>query len=142
MSWTLQKRLRTTFNLPFRSSRIVSVFTGFNECFYLKTLRVHDYQPVFIIYYSKGVDAQGPDAVYLICNTCKTGLLLPHICFCSQLPCFSLQQHPSLSLWLKTPQLMLFSFVYLSDPIIFQLLRLLLLEFLLPLILQFSLPPS
>lgn len=118
------------WNLPFRFHQIISIFICFNN-FILKTLKVHNCNPLFFMHCSEDTGVWCPNTICVIYHMSQLD-----ICICPQLPYSSKLQKYSLSL--RTPQLCWFIILFcLLYPIIFQLLWFLPLKFLLYFIFPF-----
>lgn len=102
MSGTEQKRLRNMLNLPFRTSRILFVFTGFNEYFYSENTWSTYLSPSLYHSLSKECRCPRPRCPVFSMQHEQNQLLLPPSASVSNFPI-----PPScgtvLSLWLKTP---------------------------------------
>ena len=105
MAWIGLKRL-SMWNLPFRFHQIIPIFIRFN-IFILKTLKVHNCNPLFFMHCSEHTGVWCPNTICVIYHMSQLD-----ICICPQLPySYKLQKY---YLSLRTPQLMLVQYSFLS----------------------------
>lgn len=118
------------WNLPFRFHQIISIFIHFN-IFILKTLKVHNCNPLFFMHCSEDTGVWCPNTICIIYHMSQLD-----ICICSQLPYSSKLQKYSVTQDSTANAVSIFFFCLLY-PIIFQLLWFLPLKFLLYFIFPF-----